>query len=1530
MATFLFSFDATITASSANPPNLQVLVGGVVVSSLVLDPTETSFDLFVEFSGTAPSSLTIRFDPTSGSGSDSINISSARINNTVITTDLTATLLAQGQSSNVNADSVVFGRETPTLNPADVSGTSGDDDYVLSTNEADSIDGLAGNDRLRGRGGDDDINGGDGADFIFGEAGNDTILGGDGNDIIFGNEGDDVILGEGGNDTLLGGADADVLNGGVGSDTLLGEAGDDVIFGEDDADYLVGGAGNDILFGDDGDDYVIGDDGDDALSGGSGNDFLVGGTGNDLLGGGDGDDEMHGEAGNDIFNGNAGNDRIFGGDGDDEALGGADDDTMLGGDGNDVFDGETGNDFINGGAGADTLSGGADNDILHGHGLDSATISDILFNNPGVVYSEATGSFYQYVDTAVNYAGAVSAATSATINGVSGHLATITSAAENTYIQGLLGGTTWMGGVDVGSNGTWQWSGGPEAGLQFSDVTGAAVFGQFVNWDAGQPQNNTEYWSVIYQDGSWHDWPDTSTHRYVIEWESSLFSDDNAIDTIDGGDGDDWVYGYGGNDVLVGGSGNDFLFGGLGDDTIDGGNGGDTIIGGAGADDINAGGNNDNILLANGDFAAGESINGGANNDALILTNATTVDFSTGTLNGLETLTGSFGVDTITLSSTQWAGFTTIDTGADTDTVNVLASGDISASGTPTVSNSEHGYLIGTGGNDTTVMTGSQLDAIIYGNGTINLGGGTDSLGITTTSSILNTFGAGDDTAITNTETISATSATAGVTIDLSAQTESFDIDGGSFADNIQSGAGDDVIDGGAGNDTIYGDVLGGTGIQGWDYEYYDFNVALATLAEAGFTLNGGRDNSNTPTTTGTATNFDPSNFDAGDEFALKFTAELTVVTGGTYTFRTSSDDGSELFIDGVEIVSNDGLHGTATVTSAGQTLSPGTYLIEITYFENGGGQVLDAEISGPDTGGSFVTLSNFANAAIPGTTGTPTDSDDVIDGGSGNDEIYGGIGSDTLNGGDDDDTIFALDATTNRDSLGATYAVGATVTDYSVNFNTGLDGYVYTDGNDPGNVTVTGSRITNDGNLADGALEVEIENSNGNFSNAFGYFTETITFTQDLQNAELSFFYRHIHANQNDNGEDSSVFYNLGSTVFISDAFGSGGAFDSDWTEYTVSLGDVSAGDSIDLILGIIHYGSSRNNEDATARFDDIAVTGDPLIYTPGVSTQDADAANANILNGGAGNDTLYGSSGNDTLNGDAGADDIYSGTVDVLSAEITSLLAANPNISYNYDTGNFYQWVDNGANINWNTAAGDSASSLLNGVAGHLATITSATEQAFAESLAGGNNTWLGGRDSGTEGVWTWDFGGVENGAQFAGSTGNAVNGWYNNWAGGQPNDGDGTQDYLYMLNGTTWADGLVIGGSGFVDIEAYLIEWEGADVFAALDNNILNGGTGADTLYGSDGQDIFLFDNISNIDTIENFNALGRDALDISDILSYDPLTDDIADFVQLTEVGGNTIVSVDADGTGGFTDIAQLSGTTGLDLDVMITAENLIVI
>ncbi len=84
------------------------------------------------------------------------------------------------------------------------------------------------------------------------------------------------------------------------------------------------------------------------------------------------------------------------------------------------------------------------------------------------------------------------------------------------------------------------------------------------------------------------------------------------------------------------------------------------------------------------------------------------------------------------------------------------------------------------------------------------------------------------------------------------------------------------------------------------------------------------------------------------EKFGLVFTGKLTVGHPGVYTFWLNSNDGSALFIDGQRVVSNDGLHG-AREKSGRIRLAAGQHRIRVTYFQAGGGMLLEAFYAGPD-----------------------------------------------------------------------------------------------------------------------------------------------------------------------------------------------------------------------------------------------------------------------------------------------------------------------------------------------------------------------------------------------------------------------------------------------------------------------------------------------------------------------------------------------------------------------------------------------------
>ncbi|WP_430907143.1 gliding motility-associated C-terminal domain-containing protein [Maribacter sp. 2-571] len=115
---------------------------------------------------------------------------------------------------------------------------------------------------------------------------------------------------------------------------------------------------------------------------------------------------------------------------------------------------------------------------------------------------------------------------------------------------------------------------------------------------------------------------------------------------------------------------------------------------------------------------------------------------------------------------------------------------------------------------------------------------------------------------------------------------------------------------------------------------------------------------------------------DNGDRetFAIRYSGFIAITTGGSYTFYTQSDDGSKLFIDGAEIVNNDGAHGFRE-RSGTITLAPGTYQIEIPFFERFGGERLEVRYEGPSLAKQLIPFNVFS-----ANCDRDTDNDTVVD----------------------------------------------------------------------------------------------------------------------------------------------------------------------------------------------------------------------------------------------------------------------------------------------------------------------------------------------------------------------------------------------------------------------------------------------------------------------------------------------------------------------------------------------------------------------
>ena len=124
------------------------------------------------------------------------------------------------------------------------------------------------------------------------------------------------------------------------------------------------------------------------------------------------------------------------------------------------------------------------------------------------------------------------------------------------------------------------------------------------------------------------------------------------------------------------------------------------------------------------------------------------------------------------------------------------------------------------------------------------------------------------------------------------------------------------------------------------------------------------------PLEEGLSDNFDVANPLQGDQFGYVFEGFIEIPTNGTYTFSTSSDDGSKLYIGLAEVVDNDGLHAMVEVSGA-VGLKAGLHPIKVVYFERDQGQGLEVRWEGPgnrqDVDSGSCIVSRYYAAVSPG-----------------------------------------------------------------------------------------------------------------------------------------------------------------------------------------------------------------------------------------------------------------------------------------------------------------------------------------------------------------------------------------------------------------------------------------------------------------------------------------------------------------------------------------------------------------------------------
>lgn len=554
--------------------------------------------------------------------------------------------------------------------------------------------------------GNDQVWGGMGNDYVFGDGGIDQVMGMEGNDFISGGDGDDALNGDGAYVTSA--SQLDFAIGALlgyttgGNDTLFGDAGNDRLVGGVGKDHLEGGTGNDTLFGDT-DSYYV--EGNVAWIPGQyhGDDFLDGGVGDDFLVGGGGTDVLIGGAGDDkLYGDQYGYNNVPGLAAIDIAYQG--NDVLDGGAGNDNLFGGGGNDILIGGAGYDTLDGGLGDDIYR------FNADDLLVGSTEMITDSGGTDSIEF-----------------------------TSGISSSHLK------------------VSRWD--KDLFIKFDDGTGIGIANVFADGTAIIE-------SVSFSDGTTLSYGDLLTAAVLTTEGDDIVQTIVANSIIDGGAGNDALYGDAWSDTLMGGDGFDRLYGGGGSDFLDGGAG-------------------DDVLYASG---SGTILIGGAGRDSLRDYSSTDTTYRINVGDGEDYIEETGGVDTIEFG----AGISPSDVVLRNTRFNLGI--DLPGGGYV-------GVIDMFSGGGTVRIDNRSIEFIKFADGTI-----------------------WDQQKIMSQTLVS----TAGNDVIYVAQSDAL-VDAGDGDDQVYGGDGNDTIFGGAGSDQLYGGrgnnvLIGGAGNDLLDAEV-GFNV---------------------------------------------------------------------------------------------------------------------------------------------------------------------------------------------------------------------------------------------------------------------------------------------------------------------------------------------------------------------------------------------------------------------------------------------------------------------------------------------------------------------------------------------------------------------------------------------------------------------------------------------------------------------------------------------------------------------------------
>ena len=1424
-------------------------------------------------------------------------------------------------------------------------------DQLFGSGSDNTLNGLAGDDYIDGRGGTNTTQ------YIFSPAGIDVDL--SANKAINDGFGTtdaliniDNVIGSLHDDTIVGNANANTISGLTGDDVLTGGAGDDLLIGGgagasttfDGNDTLSGGAGNDVLFG---------GTGDDILQGGADNDILDGGNGNDVLDGGDGDDQiLTGGTPQDINSNFVGQgDIVLGGAGNDQIFSQGGFVLIDGGPGADaITDSSTGNSFdwanvtyknspaaiqANFSSTARTLDGavlgafqvadgfGTIDTVQRMHVIRDSAFDDTIFvdntydnsfSSPGFRFIEVRISAG---DDAVTFSGfgagsgaRISYESADSADGVTGVNVDLLAGAGTGLIAGLIDPGNTLFGTALTTNtsvGNDAFSGATFArGSRFNDqlIGGAAIADQSFRGSAGNDfiDGGGGIDTATYTN---------STSGISVDLSAGTASDDGlggqdqlvSIENVRGSWFNDTITGDGNDNVLRGGT--------FGDDILNGLGGNDTLRGGSGSDQLNGGDGNDTLRgegAPDSFFAAGDFLDGGAGDDTLI------------SGNGFSVLRGGAGNDTLQHQATSAAfnNFSIADYSTSPGAVQAnLTSTAQSVGGTSllafevadgfgSVDNVTNGnfHVLRDSANDDTIAVDNTFGTFFE----VRLSGGDDTVTFSGpgawrvsyrsaasadgTTGVNADLAAGTATGLTAAlidpgNSLFTTALSTNTSIGIDTFSGANRLRGSQFNDQLFGDAGNNQLRGSAGDDYI--DGRGGTDQIAFFGAASGINVNLAAniVSDDG---QGGTDQV----------------FNVENVIGNVFDDTITGDGGGNQLLGLAGDD----------VLT--GLGGDDTLTGDSNSVA-----------SDGG------------FGGNDTLYGGDGDDALRGGAG-----DDILHGGDQNDFLIGGPGDDVIDGGDD--FLAGTTVRDNFDQVSYEDSPGGVTVDLKHGY--ALDGFGTTDvvlnvevvrgsafddvitGGNPdndsfesfrpgaGNDKVDGGTGFDRIDYRDAPAGVNVNLATGVAQDGFGT-TDTLSNIEDVRGSAFA---------------DILTGGNVSNDGFESFRPGAGndtvdGGTGFDRIDYRDAPGAVN----VNLMTGIAQDGFG--DTDTLSNIELVRGSNSADTLTGGNPLSDGFEAFRPL----AGNDTVDGGSGFDLIDyRDAPGSVVVNlsgafqagaaagtaldgfGDVDTLtgieairgSGFGDTLIGSDSGTQFRGGAGNdtftggtgrdeaSYAFEDGTQGVTVNLAAAGNQATDTFGDTDNLASIENVRGSFLADTITGDGNdnvlTGLQGNDA-LDGGGIGDSDTVDYGREISTATGKGVvlvNGVTVDLAAGTATDAFGDSDTLANIENVT--------GTAFGD-----------QITGDANSNIIEGGDSADTLTGGSGADLFVSrSGDTGVDTVTDFNPV-EDVFDLAELLdgAFTPATS--SDYVRATSAGTAATLSVDFDGVGtgsGFVDVATLQG------------------